>query len=68
MMINFKSLYKSKWTSIDKVQGWRHYEISNVFKKKREVEIFSICSSDIKIIIPIDYLKDKSKWRAGWFN
>ena len=68
MMINFKSLYKSKWTSIDKVQGWRHYEISNVFKKKREVEIFSICNSDIKIIIPIDYLKDKSKWRAGWFN
>jgi len=31
-----KSLLKSKWTSIEKLNGWMHYEVLNVFKKKRK--------------------------------
>jgi len=61
-----KYLFKSKWTSIKRLNGWRHYEVLNVFKKKKEIEMFCVCESDIKVIIPIKDLKDKSKWSAGW--
>jgi tryptophan-rich hypothetical protein len=30
------------------------------------VEMFSVCESDIKIMIPTNDLKDKSKWVTGW--
>ena len=26
----------SKWTSVDKVKGWRHFEVINVNKKTKE--------------------------------
>ena len=59
-------LPKSKWTSINKINGWRHYEVLNVFKKKQKVEMFSVCERNMKVMIPIDDLKDKSKWLNGW--
>ena len=27
-------LYKSKWTSLKKINGWKHYEVANIDKKK----------------------------------
>jgi len=59
-------LSKSKWTSIEKLNGWIHYEVLNVFKKKQEVEMFCVCESNIKVMIPINDLKNKSKWMTGW--
>ena len=59
-------LFKSKWTSIERLNGWRHYEVLNVLKKRQKVEMFSVCESDIKIMIPTNDLKDKSKWVTGW--
>ena len=59
-------LSKSKWTSINKINGWRHFEVSNTFKKKQKVEMFSVCERKNKIMIPIDDLKDRSKWIRGW--
>lgn len=61
-----KHLFKAKWTSIEKLYGWRHYEVLNVFKNKQEVELFCVCQKDIKFNIPIKELKDKSKWLEGW--
>jgi tryptophan-rich hypothetical protein len=61
-----KSLLKSKWTSIEKLNGWMHYEVLNVFKKKEKIELFPICKQDLKIIIPMQDLKNKSKWTPGW--
>ena len=26
-------LYKSKWTSLKKINGWKHYEVANIDKK-----------------------------------
>ena len=57
---------KSKWTSKVKLNGYRHYEIKNVFSKKKEVEMFSVCDNKIIIIISINELKDSSKWASGW--
>jgi len=63
-----KELSKAKWTSVRKIHGWRHYEVLNVFKKKKTIEMFAVCKSHIKIVIPINDLKDKSKWINGWLG
>ena len=36
-------LEKSKWTSIKKVHGWKHYEVKNIDKKNNLIELFYIC-------------------------
>ena len=30
-------LYKSKWTSLKKINGWKHYEVANVDKKIKKL-------------------------------
>ena len=60
------SLFKSKWISVKMLKNGRHYEVLNIYKKKQEEEMFCVCQSDIKIIIPINDLLDKSKWETGW--
>ena len=61
-------LFKSKWTSVKNLNGGRHYEVLNIYKKKQEVEMFCVCESDIKVIVPINDLLDKSKWETGWLG
>ena len=34
---------KTKWTSVKKINGWRHYEVRNVHKKNKKLELFSVC-------------------------
>ena len=60
-----KYLY-SKWTSVDKVNGWRHYEVKNVFVKNKELEIFSVCDKDILVRVKIEDINNKTKWVPGW--
>ena len=59
-------LFKSKWTSVKILNGGRNYEVLKIYKNKQEVEMFCVCESEIKIIIPINDLLDKSKWETGW--
>lgn len=61
-----KSLMKTKWTSIGKINGWLHYEVLTVFKKEEKIELFPICERDHKLIVSLQNLKDKSKWIKGW--
>ena len=48
------NLLRSKWTSKVKLNGYRHYEIKNVFNKKKAVEMFYVCDNKIRIIISIN--------------
>ncbi|MGY8809167.1 MAG: TIGR02450 family Trp-rich protein, partial [Fidelibacterota bacterium] len=41
----------SKWTSINEVKGWRHFEVINVNKKTNELELFSVCKKKIKVTV-----------------
>ena len=59
-------LQKSKWTSLEKLNGWRHYEVLNVYKKKGIVELFSACKADNHIFLIKEVLKDKKLWKRGW--
>lgn len=56
----------SKWTSVEKLNGWRHYEVKNVFIKNKELEIFSVCEKDISLIIKIKDINNSEKWIPGW--
>tara|TARA_Y100000588_G_C13352827_1_gene543168 strand:+ start:139 stop:339 length:201 start_codon:yes stop_codon:yes gene_type:complete len=56
----------SKWTSVEKINGWRHYEVKNVLKKRKQLELFSVCEKNINLIVEIDEIKDRQKWIPGW--
>ena len=55
-----------KWTSVHRVNGWKHYEIKNVFKKQKKIELFAICDKKNNIKIGIDIINDRNKWLPGW--
>ena len=59
-------LYKSKWTSLKKINGWKHYEVANIDKKNKKIDLFSICDKENRIIVDKEDLKNKNIWRRGW--
>ena len=61
-----KKYLHSKLTSVEKLNGWRHYEVKNVFVKIKELEIFSVCDKDILIRVKIKDINNKTKWVPGW--
>jgi len=56
----------SKWTSVQKINGWRHYEVKNVLKKRKQLELFSVCEKNINFIVEVDEIEDRKKWIPGW--
>lgn len=61
-----KKLNKSKWTSLKKLNGWKHYEVINIDKKNNSVELFAICDNDKKAFVNKKDLMNESLWRRGW--
>ena len=59
-------LEKSKWTSLRKLNGWKHYEVINIDKKSNKIELFAICEKEKRIIVKKEDLKNKSLWVRGW--
>lgn len=65
-LYNMKKLNKSKWTSLKKLNGWKHYEVVNIDKKNNSVELFAICDNDKKAFVNKKDLMNESLWRRGW--
>tara|TARA_Y100001936_G_scaffold224558_1_gene242264 strand:- start:479 stop:682 length:204 start_codon:yes stop_codon:yes gene_type:complete len=63
--VNSKFL-NSKWTSVKKLKGWRHYQVRNVLKKKKQLELFAVCDKKISFNIDMNEIKDRKKWIPGW--
>ena len=57
---------KTKWTSVKKLSGWKHFEVRNVHKRQKKLELFSVCDNNISIMVDLKDLKDNSKWLPGW--
>ena len=57
---------KTKWTSVKKINGWRHYEVGNFHKKNNILELFSVCDRNNSVMIDLNEIKDKAKWIPGW--
>ena len=60
------SLLKSKWTSLNKINGWSHYEVLNIDKKNDKIELFAVCEKEKRVIVSKKDLKDKQIWIRGW--
>jgi tryptophan-rich hypothetical protein len=61
-----KHLKNSKWTAIKIIHNWRHYEVINVSKKEKKVEMFAVCANKIRIEVSFEDLKNQHKWLSGW--
>ena len=59
-------LKKSKWTSLRKLNGWKHYEVINIDKKSNKIELFAVCEKEKRVFIKKEDLKNKSLWVRGW--
>ena len=59
-------LEKSKWTSLKKLNGWKHYEVININKKNNQIELFAVCEKEIRVIVNWEDLQNKQIWKRGW--
>ena len=59
-------LEKSKWTSLKKLNGQKHYEVINIDKKNNKIELFAVCEKEKRVIVKKEDLKNKSHWVRGW--
>ena len=64
-MITPKKILHSKWTSMNKTRGWKHFQVINVYKKKQKIELYAICNKSIKIFIDYNEIKDANHWVPG---
>ena len=62
----YNKLLLSKWTSIEKISGWYHYQVINIMKKDKKVELLAICNKKTRIFCLIKDLKNTSSWVPGW--
>ena len=61
-------LENSKWTSLKKLNGWKHYEVININKKSNQIELFAVCENEIRVIVNKEDLKNNQIWKRGWDN
>ena len=59
-------LEKSKWTSLKKYNGWKHYEVIKIDKRRNKIELFAVCEKDKRVTVRKEDLKNKSIWVRGW--
>ena len=59
-------LYKSKWTSLKKLNGWKHYEVINIDKQNNKIELFAVCQKEKRVLVKKEELKNKNLWLRGW--
>jgi len=61
-----KIKHKSKWTSVESVNGWRHYEVYEFNSEKNIFKLFAVCDKKVSIHVSMADLKNKQKWITGW--
>ena len=61
-----RNLINSKWTSVDKVEGWRHFEVVDVIKKDKTLKLMSVCNQSVNFIVSFQEINNSSKWLPGW--
>ena len=61
-------LDKSKWTSLKRLNGWKHYEVINIDKRNNKIELFAVCEKEKRVIVQKRDLKNRSLWVRGWVS
>jgi len=64
----FPHLLGSKWTSSQKIDGWRHFQVVNRQNQGSWVfaELVAACDPTIRFWVNARLLKDRCLWCAGW--
>lgn len=64
----FPYLVGSKWTAMQKMWGWRHFQVINRKNQGKFVfaEMVAACDPSVRFWINAKILKDGSQWQAGW--
>ena len=64
----FPYLLGSKWTSQQKIDGWRHFQVINSKNQGKWVyaEMVASCDSQVTFWINAKLLQDRSTWQPGW--
>ena len=63
-----KNYLKSKWTSVQQKRGWRHFEVRNVVKKNKTLELAAVCDTKVRLTVDYNEISDRSKWTPGWIE
>ena len=46
-------LENSKWTSLKKLNGWKHYEVININKKNNQIELLLFVCHPVKCLVDL---------------
>ena len=59
-------LERSKWTSLKRLNGYKHYEVIKIDKQRNKIELFAVCEKEKRVTVKKEDLKNKSLWVRGW--
>ena len=61
---------KSFWTSIQPINGLRHFVLVNKIKEKNQINFLMVSVVDVEINLKIskEELVNSEKWNEGWIN
>ncbi len=61
-------LIGSKWTSRQRIDGWRHFQVINRKNQGNWVfaELVAACDPQVRFWINAQLFKDRSTWQPGW--
>jgi tryptophan-rich hypothetical protein len=64
----FPHLLGSKWTSTQKIWGWRHFQVVNRKDETKIVfaEMVASCDPTVRFWINAKAIKDRAQWQPGW--
>jgi tryptophan-rich hypothetical protein len=64
----FPHLVGSKWTALQKTEGWRHFQVVNRKNQGTWVfaELMASCDASVRFWINAKQLKNRELWKAGW--
>ena len=64
------SFMKNFWTSIQPINGLRHFVLVNKIKKKNQIIFLMVSVIDIDVSLEIskEELLNSEKWIQGWLN
>jgi tryptophan-rich hypothetical protein len=69
--IKFPHLLGSKWTAVNAVMGWRHFQVR--VRQDRQgnfvwAQLQSVCDPTIELWVNAATLQNQHLWRAGWLS
>lgn len=68
--VNLQMVVGSKWTAMERIFGWRHFECKQKMKisKRTYLLLVATCDDTARLWIHADILKSRDVWAAGWLQ